>query len=51
MVDRELTLNLQALTERAANGEVHELEPLSLEGDFIWHTSGSIRANSLCWTN
>jgi hypothetical protein len=29
-----LTLNLQALIDRASNGEVRELEPLSLEGDF-----------------
>jgi len=28
-------LNLQALTERAANGEVRELELLSLEGGFF----------------
>ncbi len=34
MVGRECTLNLQALTERAANGEVRELELLSLEGGF-----------------
>lgn len=27
-------MNLQALTERATNGEVRELEQLSLEGDF-----------------
>jgi hypothetical protein len=27
-------LNLQALIDRASNGEVRELEQLSLEGDF-----------------
>lgn len=36
-------MNLQALTERAANGEVRELELLSLEGGFYLARVGLVQ--------